>query len=93
MKYNELPVPTHSSNMFSWHKNEGRADLIDFGRAGIMGNLFNDACDRGFAVKSERTGEVRKFYLSEKVRDAEGEVTEWKLRSIGEKFVITIYND
>jgi hypothetical protein len=39
--------------------------------------LYNDACDIGFAVKSETTGNVVVYYMTEVVKDGTGEVVAW----------------
>ncbi len=40
--------------------------------------LYNDACDRGFAVKSERTGNVVVFVLSDTELFPDDGICSWK---------------
>jgi hypothetical protein len=50
-----------------------------------MGNrhlqpIYDDACDVGFAVKSEITSKVVTYYMSNVMKDAEGEILGWEYR-------------
>lgn len=39
-----------------------------------LGRVFDDACDAGFTLISERTGEAKVFSGPETTRDAEGDI-------------------
>jgi hypothetical protein len=50
-----------------------------------MGNrhlqrLYDDACDVGFMVKSDITGSLVTYYMSNVLKDAEQEVLGWEYR-------------
>jgi hypothetical protein len=73
----------------------------DFG-AFCMSRLYNDACDEGIFVVSEKTGATVKFYLSHTETDGEGDLLAWHLcvcddevrrngRLLG--YTIVIFND
>jgi hypothetical protein len=40
--------------------------------------IYDDACDVGFAVKSETTGNVVTYVMSEVLKNGEGEIEGWK---------------
>ncbi len=72
-----------------------------------MGNrhlqrLYDDACDVGFAMKSDKTGRVVKFYMDKVHTDGEGDITHWTYRACHEDvrlnpeamfIVVTVFND
>ncbi len=39
--------------------------------------LYDDACDVGIAIQSHRTNEVSRWYLTNTVRDSEGDIVKW----------------
>lgn len=46
--------------------------------------LYDDACDVGVVLRSPRTGAVVRWYLTEEVKDGEGDVLEWKFKPCSE---------
>jgi len=44
---------------------------------GFLGRLYSDACDEGFYMLSEKTGNIATFFLSYENKDKEGFVTSW----------------
>jgi len=53
--------------------------------ASDMGNrhlqrLYDDACDVGFIVKSDTTGSLVTYYMSNVLKDAEEEILGWEYR-------------
>ncbi len=71
-------LPTHDGNVFHWSGNRGVVDASDLSCGGtrpIDGRVWNDACDVGFRVKSQRTGNEVLFVQDCVKCDAEGEVT------------------
>jgi hypothetical protein len=98
METNSGHLPVHNGDIFSWHGQEGVADISDLGKGEVIGRIWSDACDVGFYIKSPRTGREKLFTMSEKVFDAEGCVTAWKfvsLNSLNEfgEVKVTIFND
>lgn len=89
-----------STDRFNWHKDlkTFTAEASDFNGTGIFeqmfGRLFQDACDVGFELVSQRTGKKISMYLSRRATD-EGDVTFWEFKpyrhSSFEKLVV--FND
>lgn len=46
--------------------------------------IYDDACDVGLAIRSDRTGQTATFYLSDEKLDADGDVQVWVLKPIAE---------
>jgi hypothetical protein len=74
MKFNVIEFP---SRMFSWSGKVLTAEASDLGNRHLQ-PLYDDACDVGFAVKSEHTGEVVTYAMGEVKKDAEGELISWE---------------
>lgn len=94
-----------SSNRFTWN---GRtisteaSDLQPFNAGSMFAPIYDDACDVGFQIVSEKSSQVTTFYLNHVQRDAEGDIQMWVLRPIPETerampqlkgAVINIFND
>jgi hypothetical protein len=68
---------------FDWNKERGvlSACASDFGplRDGMwwVGRLYDDAADMGIAIKSERTGVIERFVLSDE-EERGGELLAWR---------------
>ena len=79
MKAYELNITPVSSNLFTFCKDTKTlvAEISDLeancGRAWLT-RLYNDACDIGFAIRSEKTGKVIRFSLSNEEKDREGDL-------------------
>ena len=66
-----------------------------------VGRIYNDACDAGFIMVSERTGKEVIFTVSPCSTDREGDVTAWHFTAypefnkgiIDEPIIATILND
>lgn len=78
------------------------AEISDFNGFNPLSQIWDDFCDLGFVMVSEKTGAEVVFSLDHEVRDAENDITHWifepslgditkneKLRNI----TVTIYND
>lgn len=78
-----LFVPKRSSRDFTWNRNStlGVCEASDLGRGEIGGRVYDDACDYGFDLKSERTGITLLMTEADVDRDREGEVTGWRFRA------------
>ena len=46
--------------------------------------LYQDACDVGIFLVSERTGKVVRYYLAETKQDREGDIQYWMLVPVSE---------
>lgn len=44
---------------------------------GHIGRIYNDACDEGFIMKSEKTGKEVIFALYATILDSDGDITHW----------------
>lgn len=69
MKFNVIEFP---SKMFTVSGNKLVAEASDMGNRHLQ-PLYDDACDVGFAVKSERTGKVVTFVMQSPFYKGEGE--------------------
>ena len=92
--------PVYSTDKFSYD-DENRvfnAFASDLSRDWFMGPLFDDACDFGLWLKSEKTGKELAFnYLDKKVAN-NGEIQHWKLGTYDSKvphsnFTMIVWND
>ena len=81
------PMPRSA---FGLYHNARQKKLV--GEASEMGlrpghhwdRLYDDACDVGIVLRSHRTGELSRWFLSETIKDADGDVTEWVLKPCSE---------
>jgi len=64
--------------------------------------VYSDACDLGFQLMNDNTGNTTMWVVSQEVRDEDGDLTAWKLVPMSKELVrfpeikgwsITIYND
>ena len=74
----KFPLIPFNSRQFSY--THGDKTLIS--EASDLDNLhlqrlYDDACDVGFAVQSDQTGNVVVFVMSEAKSNGEGELTHW----------------
>ena len=74
----KLTIPIHSSNRFTWSATEigyvGGADRSDFNEAILEALIYDDACDQGFSVESEKTGRILTFTHFKTIRYIEGDI-------------------
>lgn len=99
----KLPIIEFPSEMFTW-SDGGRSascEASDMGDRHLQ-RLYDDAMDVGFAMKSEKTGRVVKFYMDEIHKNDEQEVTHWTYKACHEDvrlnpeamfIVVTVFND
>lgn len=92
MNTNRLPVPCHSSDCFSWESKHGVTFASDLGKS-FAGRVFRDASDRGFLVRSERTGTEKLFFLRDILTDAEGDIFEFCFDDAEGGIKISVFND
>ena len=70
----------------------------------IFQNLYNDACDVGFSVRSHHTGKVERFYLEDvetdhqaaELRNEAPEILAWHFKPLDRKSrvkEIVVFND
>jgi hypothetical protein len=90
-----LSPPVVSSGIFTMSQGAMVAEISDLGPTFQMGRVYDDACDEGLTVRSERTGKLVVFAVSRRV-EREGEVLAWELESVtpgarGHKMVL--FND
>ena len=95
--------PRYRSSLFDYDAKREmfsqEASVLQGGmRVSFLGSLYDDACDVGMVIVSDRTGKEVPFYLSDTVVSKEGEVLEWKLRSASndpslESLVVVVLND
>ena len=67
------PTPL-SSSKFTFKNNTFIALASDFGRGVHLGRVYDDACDEGFTIISEKTGEGAVFAFHKDEEDVEGDL-------------------
>jgi hypothetical protein len=92
-----------NSKAFTYAKEQDSfvAEASDFGPCddttvpAPFDRLYDDACDCGFVMVSERTGKKVVFALDETARDDEGEIKGWRFKPVtrGIKSTVVIFND
>lgn len=81
----------HASSLFTWRGKVGIADASDLG-PGWAEQIFDDACDVGFRVKSQKTGDTRVFILARTIT-AQNDLVEWVFEDTTGAFQIRVLND
>ena len=66
---------THDGSLFTWLGNEGSIEVSDLGKLQFYGQVFDDAADVGFFIRSHRTG-TKKLFIGHAEFFA-GELTHW----------------
>jgi len=64
------------SNLFSFRDNTFSAFASDLTGHELMRQIYDDACDVGFAICS-RTGNIVKFHHADTFRNADNDITHW----------------
>jgi hypothetical protein len=75
------PSPICSSK-FSFKNNQFTAEASDFGRNFDLGRVYDDACDEGFTIVSEKTGKGAVFALYNHEEDGEGDLVAWIFKCV-----------
>lgn len=88
-------TPIHNAKKFVWHDNVGTAEASDFSnKHRIVGPCWNDAYDHGMTLYSRRTGMFVEFVETGITTDPDDKgILYWTLKSLCERFTLTIYND
>lgn len=73
----QLQVPILSTKEFSWTLPTFVAEASSLGNFRPT-RLYDDACDVGFALKSQWTGVETRWALSREIRDGENELQGWE---------------
>jgi hypothetical protein len=84
MKGNQMiltPNPI-SSKSFRFKGNTFSAEASDFGRNFNLGRVYDDACDEGFSIVSEKTGKIAVFSLYNHEEDSEGDLLMWVFKCV-----------
>jgi len=94
------PFPYLRSSEFSWNAETKKfsafaSDLKGFGR---LGRVYDDACDEGFTMISDRTGREVVFVSAGTEHDREGDVQAWVfVPAVGQRdrpdCLVVIFND
>lgn len=75
------PTPICSSK-FSFKNNTFITEASDLGRGLFLGRVYNDACDEGFTIVSEKTGKGAVFALYNHDEDGEGDLVAWIFKCV-----------
>lgn len=65
------------SSLFSFKDNKFSAFASDLTGHELMRQIYDDACDVGFAIKSDKSGQIVKFHHAETFRNADNDITHW----------------
>lgn len=90
----KLNVPVYSSKFFSYHKETNTlvAEHSDMNNAPILNRIYDDACDVGFKIRSERTG-VEKLFFFIHTDMYNDEIAGWRFQSEDGDFNALVIND
>lgn len=90
-----LTIPKHAGTLFDWKGGHGVTEASCLGHP-MMARVWDDACDVGFHVESQRTGRTVLFTLV-RPEAVDGEVVAWHFEAyaveLRGKFKVTIFND
>lgn len=90
------PSPISSDN-FSFRNLTFTAESSELPRSFNLGRVYDDACDEGFTIVSERTGRSAVFALEKSIMDPSGEdVLGWEFVCVTpnlRNLKTVIYND
>lgn len=75
------PTPI-SSSMFTFKNNTFVAEASDFGRNLRLGRVYDDACDEGFTIISEKTGKGAVFAFYSHEEDGEGDLVSYIFKCV-----------
>lgn len=72
-----------SSKMFNYHKNEKlfTQEISTLGKVKMI-QVYPDACDEGFEMVSDKTGQIVKFVKTQ-THYNDGDVTHWEFKGLG----------
>ena len=92
--------PQYSSKQFNYEPTTRTFSTFasDLASNKFMGALYDDACDFGLWMKSEKTGKMVAFLFEDSVADDEGDTMFWTLRSWDLKdeangLLLKVFND
>lgn len=86
-------VPVHSSGRFTWNGCSGVTDISDLAHREPWKQIYDDACDIGFYIFSERTSKKILFYMGRIDRDSDGDIQGWNFISLCGTYKILVVND
>ncbi len=96
------PTPIIPASKFSWRGTEGCTEASDLpGRfPSDLGRVYDDSCDVGFTMLSDRSGRSAVFCLDHVEKDEEGDLLFWRFRSVRRShgadipdMTVTVFND
>ena len=91
-----------STKQFFFHKEDSMftQEISSLGTLAsyLTGQLYDDACDQGFVLVSDRTGAEIPFYLDETETSNEGEILCWNFKAASLKpelvgLKVCVFND
>jgi hypothetical protein len=89
------PSPICSSK-FSFKSNTFVTEVSGLSRRFSLERIYDDACDEGFTIISEKTGKGAVFALLTTERDREGDLVSWTFKCVTPGLThlkAVIYND
>ena len=90
------------ASLFTFSGGTFIAEASDLKGYEVARQIYDDACDVGFAIRNHATGNVVRFYMEQPHTDREGDITHWTFKVIPEdarkdpriaKLSVKIFND
>lgn len=74
----EIDIQPFDSKQFSYNSSDKTltAEASDLNNKHLQ-QIYNDACDVGFAIRSNKTGKVVTYYMTHEEKDNEGDIKWW----------------
>jgi hypothetical protein len=86
----KLQAPIYDGKVFTWNGLTAWVDASDLSGGSFKSKLFSDAEDKGFYIRSHRTGKVLMFTLVDELYESD-EFTGWEFRC--DRFKVIVAND
>lgn len=95
-----LHPPEISTKLFSYHAEDktfsAEISTLEGNGGFALGQVYDDACDEGFTLVSQRTGQLVVFARHSEDKDREGDIVGWWFESVSrgfKGFKVLVIND
>ena|SRR5271167_2373538 len=99
-RMNNFVGHAYPSSAFSFHKEDKTFTSEISDTKGVLGRVWNDSADVGFAIRSAKTDNIVVFTLEKEHKDREGDITHWDFEVYNPKnypelkgLKATVFND
>ena len=89
------PTPLFNASSFAWTKLHGVTEASTVSMT-YLGRVYDDTADIGFSMRSDRTGEIVVFALTETKRNDDDDITGWEFVCVSKDapaMTVSIFND